>query len=107
MKTLLPLALLATLSGSVLSQSYDQIVIRDNEVVEVKFDKSINAKTTRRGDRFSATVANDRILPSGTKLIGEVAEIQRKDRDRKRASLITIALLSIVWVLACLVWGAV
>ena len=83
MKTLVPVAVLAVIGGSAFGQSYDQIVIRDNEVVEVKFDKSINAKTTRRGDRFSATVSNDRILPDGTKLIGRVADIQRKDRNRK------------------------
>jgi hypothetical protein len=83
LKTLLPLALLAAVGGSAIGQSNDQIVIRDNEVVEVKFDKSINARNTRRGDRFSATVANDRVLPSGTRLMGRVAEIQRRDRDRK------------------------
>lgn len=83
MKTYIPLAMLALVGSSAFGQSYDQIVIRDNEVVEVKFDKAINAKSTRRGDRFSATVSNDRILPDGTRLIGRVADIQRKERDRK------------------------
>ncbi|MBC8063458.1 MAG: hypothetical protein H7Y17_01395 [Chlorobia bacterium] len=49
----------------------------------MKFDSSISAKSTRRGDRFTATVDGDRYLPSGTKLVGRVADIQRKDGDRK------------------------
>lgn len=83
MKTLAPVALVALISGSALAQSSDRIVIRDNEVIPVKFEKSINAKSAKRGDRISALVDGDRFLPTGTRLVGRVAEVQRKDGDRK------------------------
>lgn len=83
MKTLAPVALVALISGSALSQSSDRIVIRDNEVIPVKFEKAINAKSAKRGDRISALVDGDRFLPEGTRLVGRIAEVQRKDGDRK------------------------
>lgn len=83
MKTLAPVALAALISGSALAQSSDRIVIRDNEVIPVKFEKAINAKSAKRGDRISALVDGDRFLPDGTRLVGRIAEVQRKDGDRK------------------------
>jgi len=83
LKTLAPVALFALFASTVGAQSSDRIIIRDNEVVAVKFQNSINAKSSRRGDRFTAVVEDPRVLPSGTKLIGRIAEIRRKDRDRK------------------------
>jgi hypothetical protein len=83
LKIFTPLAMASLLVSIVSAQSYDRVTIRDNEVVSVKFDQSINAKSTRRGDRFSATVDGDRYLPEGTKLRGRVADIRRKDGDRK------------------------
>lgn len=83
MKILAPVALVSLVSGSALAQSYDRIVIRDNEVIPVKFEKSINAKSAKRGDRISAMVDGDRYLPDGTRLVGRIAEVQRKDGDRK------------------------
>jgi len=76
-------ALLVLAACGASAQSYDRITIHDNEVVPVKFDHSINAKNARRGDRITASVDGDRILPRGTKLIGRVVEIQKKDADRK------------------------
>ena len=83
MKTLAPLALLTLVSSIATGQSYDRITIRDNEVVPVKFQNAINAKTNRRGDRFTTIVENGQVLPSGTKLMGQIAEIRRKDGSRK------------------------
>lgn len=83
MKTLAPVALAALISGSALAQSSDRIVIRDNEVIPVKFEKAISAKSAKRGDRISALVDGDRFLPEGTRLVGRIAEVQRKDGDRK------------------------
>ncbi|HJP81979.1 MAG TPA: copper amine oxidase N-terminal domain-containing protein [Fimbriimonadaceae bacterium] len=83
LKTLAPLALLLLSVGSAVAQSQDRVLIRDNEVVEIKFESAISAKSNHRGDRITATVDNDRILPSGTRLIGEILEIRSKDGDRK------------------------
>ena len=82
MRTTALFALMASVAGGAFAQAYDQVTIRDNEVVAVKFDQSINAKNVRRGDRFTATV-DDRLLPSGSKMIGRVVEIQRKEGSRK------------------------
>lgn len=65
------------------ANAFERIRIRDNEVIAVKFDDSINVKTNRRGDEVRATVDGDRYLPEGTKLIGEIREIRQKDGDRK------------------------
>ena len=83
LKTLAPLALLLFSVGSAVAQSQDRLLIRDNEVVEIKFESAVSAKSNHRGDRIVATVDNDRLLPSGTRLIGEILEIRSKDGDRK------------------------
>ncbi|HET9129507.1 MAG TPA: stalk domain-containing protein [Terriglobia bacterium] len=83
MKTLAPLALLLFSVGSAVAQSQDRLLIRDNEVVEIKFESAVSAKSNHRGDRIVATVDNDGLLPSGTRLIGEILEIRSKDGDRK------------------------
>lgn len=83
MKILAPVALIALISGPATAQSSDRIVIRDNEVIPVKFEKAVNAKSAKRGDRISAMVDGDRYLPEGTRLVGRVVEVQRKDGSRK------------------------
>lgn len=83
MKSLALFAMVLAIGGSALAQSSDRISIRENEVVAVKFDGSISIKSNRRGDRFTATVDDDRYLPKGTRLIGEVTEIRKKEGDQK------------------------
>lgn len=83
MKILAPVALAALVASSATAQYNDRIVIRDNEVIPVKFEQAVSAKSARRGDRISAMVDGDRYLPQGTRLLGRVVEVQRKDGDRK------------------------
>jgi len=83
MKELVTFALLPFAIAPAFAAQGDQIRIRDNEVIPVKFDSTISIKSTRRGDKFSATVDGDRDLPEGTKLLGIVRDIRKKDGSKK------------------------
>jgi len=76
-------AAIALLAIPGFAHAFERIRIRDNEVIPVKFDDSISTKTSRRGDRVSATVEGDKYLPEGTKLVGIIREIKKKDGGDK------------------------
>lgn len=56
----------------------DQIRIRADRVVPVVVDQDLSLKDSRKGDRFTATVQDDRDLPSGTRFQGRIVDIEQK-----------------------------
>ena len=69
----------------VFALAFDSITLRENEVIPIKFDSAIYAKSSHRGDRFTATVDNFRDLPEGTRLRGVIREIQKADGGERKA----------------------
>lgn len=70
-----------TLAMPVLAAA-NSIEIRRDTVLEVVSDQTLTVRDAREGDKFSVTVNNDRDLPRGTQLIGEILRIEEKSRDR-------------------------
>lgn len=64
----------------------ERIDIRRDTVLEVVADHDLSVRNTREGDRFSATVRDDRDLPRGTQLRGEIVRIQER-RGNEPASM--------------------
>lgn len=58
------------------------IRIERNSVVPVVMENSVSIRDSRRGDRFEARVENGYDLPSGTRFLGRVVDVQRKRNDR-------------------------
>lgn len=83
MKNFAPVALALALATSGVAQFRDRIDVRADDVVPVKFESAISVKNTRRGDRISARVDNNRILPEGTRILGRVTDIRAKDGKYK------------------------
>lgn len=70
-----------TLALPTLASAAD-IRLYGDQVVPVTFDDEISLKENRRGDRFTATVVDDRDLPRGTRFEGRIVDIQQKRDDR-------------------------
>ncbi len=79
MKTIPAFLLLAMVPAMALAGGID---IRRNTVIEVTADQDLNIKRAQEGDRFTATVRDNRDLPSGSQLVGEVLRVEPKSRDQ-------------------------
>ncbi len=73
---MLGITLLAVLAP--LAKADQHIDIEKNRVVPVTLDDRLSVRDSRRGDRFSATVADDYDLPGGTKLYGRVLNVHKR-----------------------------
>lgn len=73
--------LLATLAFAAAANA-ELIDIPRNTVLEATADQDLSLKNNREGDRVSITVQNDRDLPRGTRLWGEIARMEPSHRDR-------------------------
>ena len=73
---MLGITLLAALAP--FAQADQHIDIDKNRVVPVTLDQRLSVRDSRRGDRFSATVADDYDLPGGTKLYGRVLDVHKR-----------------------------
>jgi len=74
------LALLGTHEASAQSR---RVTVPENTVVRVRLDDKLSSRTAMRGDRFTATLADeDRSgLPSGTRFEGVLSEVRRSTRE--------------------------
>lgn len=72
-------AMAAALAVPALSSA--DIRLPKERIIPVTFDREINLQNVHEGDRFSATVVDELDLPRGTKLDGEVMEVQQKRGD--------------------------
>src|SRR2546421_725428 len=70
------IALLAALAP--LAQADQHIDIEKNRVVPVILDNKLSVRDSRRGDHFTATVADDYDLPNGTKFYGRVLDVHKR-----------------------------
>ena len=70
------IALLAALAP--LAQADQHIDIEKNRVVPVILDQKLSVRDSRRGDRFTATVADDYDLPNGTRFYGRVLDVHKR-----------------------------
>lgn len=61
-----------------IARADEHIDIEKNRVVPVTLDDRLSVRDSRRGDRFSATVADDYDLPGGTKLYGRVLDVHKR-----------------------------
>jgi len=82
-----PVALLLAFSATVGPAAYAQRqrVLPQNSVLKVKLDDRLSSDTSRRGERFTATVTDQGSgysLPDGTQVIGTVAGVQRANSKR-------------------------
>lgn len=83
----LPAALVLIVSAAAWSAPYDtrRDVLPAGSVLKVRLDDPIGSDRSQRGDRFTATVTNDGSssdLPSGARVEGVVADVQRSASNR-------------------------
>jgi len=82
-----PVALLLAFSATIGPAAYAQRqrVLTRNSVLKVKLDNRLSSESSRRGERFTATVTDQGSgysLPDGTQLIGTVTGVQRANKNR-------------------------
>lgn len=65
----------------------DTIRLNHNQVVPVKFDRTVSLKDSQPGDEFTVTVIDNSVLPQGTQFLGHVAEAKKKQSDSDKATL--------------------
>jgi hypothetical protein len=56
------------------------VFVHRNDVVPVKFNQTLSSADNRVGDRFSVTVSDDSVLPSGTRFAGHITRVEQKTR---------------------------
>jgi len=71
-------AVLALLLCIPVLASADLVDVKRNTVIEVTADQDLSIRDAREGDRFTVTTINDRDLPRGSQLLGEILQIREK-----------------------------
>lgn len=89
------LACLAVVLGSsVMAQTIDDVILPKKTVLFIKLQQSINSKTARTGDRFSARIdvpvtANDKVIvPVGSYILGYVDRAKKAGIIKGKAQLL-------------------
>jgi len=80
-------------SSSGLAQATQSYTVPDGTRIQAKLESTINSRTNRQGDRFSAKVTESvmiegkEVIPAGTTLEGRVAEVKAASRARSRGEI--------------------
>ncbi len=84
---------LALASSNGLAQATQSYTVPDGTRIQAKLESTINSRTNRQGDRFSAKVTESvmvegkEVIPAGTTLEGRVAEVKPASRARSRGEI--------------------
>ncbi|HVN81214.1 MAG TPA: YMGG-like glycine zipper-containing protein [Terriglobia bacterium] len=80
-------------SSNSLAQATQSYTVPDGTRIQAKLESTINSRTNRQGDRFSAKVIESvmlegkEVIPAGTTLEGRVAEVKPASRARSKGEI--------------------
>ena len=83
----------AAVAPFVLAQSTETYTVPDGTRIQVRLETSLNSKTHRTGDRFTAKVVEaimvngKEVIPAGTTVEGRVAEVKTAGRVKGRSEM--------------------